>query len=158
MNNSNNGTTGFDVTGWSESTWGMNEDEVLSAFGETAIRPDEPIEFCNPKRFSTVIIPSIDLDNMKFEAHFIFDNIEGLNEVLLKPKEEKPTGYFENLSKLLRQKYGEQSTSDEEGITTRMSWIFPSTIIELSRHDAEVLDYLLVTVSYEKTSSVSNYL
>lgn len=159
MTNINNNCTNSNVIGWAESTWGMNENDVLTAFQGKAIRPDDPIEYVNPKRFSTVIIPSIKLDRMNFTVHFIFDSVnEGLSEVMLKPIEEKPHGYFEELSKLLYQKYGEESTSDEEGITTKKSWIFPGTIIELLRQDAEILDFLAVTLSYKKSSPVSNYL
>jgi hypothetical protein len=149
----NNMTKQDDVHGWGSTEWGMTEAEILQLLQSDAKRLNPPIEYRNPTRFSTVGIPDKAIGGRSCAIHFLFDKTSGLNEVMIKPNDEKPYGYFESFLELLTQKYGPATKSNKEDMTDTVVWLFPSTTVELTKIDASVLDMLLVTVRYCSTAS-----
>lgn len=137
-----------DVLGWASTEWKMPESEILQLLHTEARQLLPPVEYRNPTRFSTVGIPEKIIGGRSCAIHFFFDNTTGLNEVIIKPNEEKPYGYYETLLELLTQKYGPATISDKENNTDNSVWQFPSTVVELTRIDASALDMLLVSLRY----------
>jgi hypothetical protein len=145
-----------DIHGWGATKWGMTETEVMQLLRPEVIQLNPPIEYRNPTRLSTVGILEKVIGGRICDIHLLFDKKGGLNEVMIKPTSEKPFGYFESFFELLTQKYGPATLTnrDEEINTTdTVIWRFPSTVVELTRMDASLLDMLLVTVSYCPASS-----
>ena len=140
-----------DFYGWGLTKWGMTEDEVIQLLKPDARKIFPPIEYRNPQRFSTVGILDKNIGGLSCNIHFLFDENGGLNEVMIKPTDEKPVGYFESLFKFLRQKYGEPTEiikEEDSCLEDNVLWRFPSTVVELTRLDAYILEILMVTVRY----------
>lgn len=138
-----------DILGWSSTQWGMSEEEILKLVPD-AKRLNPPEEYPVLKMFATVHIPEINIERHKCYIHFVIDEKTGLYMVLIKPITEKPIGYFEHFLELLTEKYGQPTKSTNIDIKETVIWQFPSTIVELGRTDASVLDLLFVSISYQK--------
>ena len=83
-----------DVRGWGSTEWGMTEAEILQLLQSEAKQLNPPIEYRNPTRFSTIGIPDKVIGGRSCAIHLLFDKTSGLNEVMIKPNDEKPYGYF----------------------------------------------------------------
>lgn len=145
-----------DIHGWGATKWGMTETEVFQLLQPDAIKLNPPIEYRNPTRLSTVGILEKDIGGRNCAIHLLFDKKGGLNEVMIKPNSEKPFGYFETFFELLTQKYGPATLinkAEEVNTTDTAIWRFPSTVVELTKMDASVLEMLLVTIHYCPASS-----
>jgi hypothetical protein len=145
-----------DIRGWGPTVWGMTETEILQLLQPEARPLKPPMEYRNPTRFATLCIPEKVIGGRSCAIHLLFDETSGLNEVMIKPTDEKPFGYFETFIDLLNQKYGPATIiNKDEGVNIedRAVWLFPSTVVELTRTDATVLDLLFVTVRYCSTAS-----
>ncbi len=140
-----------DVRGWGPTAWGMSENEILQLLKPEVSHFNPPIEYLNPTRFATLGISNKVIGGKSCAVHLLFDKTSGLSEVMIKPNNEKPFGYFESLFELLTQKYGPaalRNKDNEVNITDTAIWRFPSTVVELTRTDAVPLDLLFVTLSY----------
>lgn len=144
-----------DVFGWSSAVWGMTEEEILQLFKPDAkkLRRGPDVEYSNPKRFSTVGILDIIIAGRSCTTHFFFDNKNGLNEIIIKPTTEFPHGYFESFYELLTQEYGSATSTNKDGTKDIAVWLFPSTIVKLTRDDAWPLNLLFVTIHYRPNIS-----
>lgn len=138
----------YDVLGWSSTTWGMSEAEILQLFHPNAKQFLPPVEYRNPPRFSTIGIPELTIGGRSCIIYFFFDTSSNLNEVIIKPNEDKPYGCFETFLEMLVQKYGPATTSKKDDIADKFFWLFPSTAVELTRIDASALDMLLISIAY----------
>lgn len=128
-----------DVLGWSSTTWGMTETEVLEHQSDLQ-KLYPPAEFVNPKRFAIVGIPEKIIGGRSCGVYLFFDKTTHLNEVLINTNEENKNGYYETFLEMLTQKYGVATTSTKVDIVDKVTWVFPSTVIELQRIDASALD------------------
>lgn len=137
-----------DVLGWGSTTWRMTEAEILQLLHPEAKPLLPPVEYRNPTRFSTVGIPEKIIGGRGCAIYFFFDNTTGLNEVIVKPNEINPYGYYEDLLELLTQKYGTATKNEKKDSTETSVWQFLSTVVELQKIDAFALDMLLVSIAY----------
>lgn len=130
-----------DVLGWGSTTWRMTEAEILPLLHPEAKPLLPPVEYRNPTRFSTVGIPEKVIGGRSCAIYFFFDNTTGLNEVIIKPNEINPYGYYEDLLELLTQKYGAATKSEKIDNTYTSVWQFPSTVVELQKNRCFCIRY-----------------
>lgn len=136
-----------DVKGWALAEWGMKETEILNLF-KNDIKKLYNVSYTNPNRVAPLGIPDIEIAGRSCNVHFIFDNEFGLNEIFIKPNEDYPVGYFESFQEYLTLNYGDESSRIKDGGETNLYWLFKSTRISLSYHDAWPLNMLFVTIRY----------
>ncbi|MCU4589090.1 hypothetical protein KTJ20_10040 [Acinetobacter ursingii] len=119
-----------DGLGYGNTYWGMDPNQVLEAEkGKAQLTQPEKYKI----GWGKVIIENINIGTGVFTATFLFDEEDKLIQTNLVSNEKRSnaivTSYFDQLHKLLTQKYGEPTFKAKDTI----SWKTQSTTIELSK-------------------------
>lgn len=142
-----------DVLGYGKTKWSMTEQEVYKAELPNIIKLKKPIKF--KRYYSSMAIKNIRIASQNFEALYLFNSLDGeFSQVNLTGLENKNPlinkNTFNNLEKLLTQKYGEPTYKDENKL---VSWAFPSTTIELSHmYIPDIMTNIIVVYKPSSTS------
>ncbi|MFS7385176.1 hypothetical protein [Rahnella sp. Larv3_ips] len=116
-------------SGYGKTTWGMTPSQVVAAQGERArlIKPEK-----YKGSWGKVSINPVNIGASDYKVVFLFDDNDHLIQTNVSSLEQKNAGIiedqFQNLRKLLTQKYG-QPQFDGETVT----WKTAVTTIELSK-------------------------
>jgi hypothetical protein len=143
-----------DVGGWSNTHWGMTEQEVLAALPGQATRLTGPL----PERsyaggvVVNVGIENLDISHTKFLVHFVMDGKGRLRRVLLKPIERAYPFHFQTIEAILTEKYGQPSYKSALNNKLISKWTFASTIIELEFTEYGTIGSVM-TVIYDRKST-----
>ena len=138
-----------DVDGWNKLKWGATEAEVVAAF-PNAVPSDNPAA----NKCMRAIEPA-DVVGYQFRIVFIVEcSTKKLIGVSMGPAGQKlsriaAVGAMEKLYDELKLKYGPPTKSDRGSASTRFTWIFPSTQIELVLL-ASSADMTLLMLSYDQ--------
>lgn len=136
--------------GYSHTEWGMNPNQVVVAEGDRA-HIVEPMKY--KKGIGKVQIDSVIIAASTYTVTFIFDDSDHLIQTNVISDEKKNVGtinmQFDQLSRLLSQKYGEPQFKGNNAIT----WKTSSTTIELTRSIIANL-YAQVSVRYIPNSTI----
>jgi hypothetical protein len=138
-----------DIDGWQKLSWGMTEENVLTAYKDQAERYD------NPTKMSDVTV-SIDIKKIKMGSYILYADCyfenqnKRLNAVVLHLDNNPSIKDFLLLEKMLLDKYGKPETLYKEKNKKyyvdliRYRWNYPSSIIELTySENAETIPYTL---------------
>lgn len=130
--------TKHDISGWSDTQWGMGIAQLKSLHPDMTIGKD---------RFGLTagVIP-LEIDSQKFHAHLKFQNVGGQRkvddtspeppqsewklatvELWLETEDDKAVWVCENVANSLRGKYGDPTKSFGGGET--LWWVMPSTTV-----------------------------
>jgi len=155
-----------DVTGWGELTWNMGLPQVKEQYPQYTIEQGRGPHLVNGQIVEntddpdTLVIKNFDIDGIKVDVnvHRRPDNPR-LAHITLDPNLLKGPmaisgireSTYDRFKKLLMSKYGapnEVRTPTEDGdVVIKAVWSFPSTSIELTRHESRYGGYVLL--SYE---------
>ena len=141
-----------DVKGWSTTTWGMTEQQVIEMFKGKAVKVKEPEE---RKEGFFLKIKDWEIGRQNYEVSFRFEpRKRTLTAVTLVPFEKNHdtlVDIAQDLEQQLVRKYGQashrKSKPRDENLT--LDWNFSSTIIELTLISGRpTLDFVTLFLSY----------
>jgi hypothetical protein len=146
-----------DLKGWTSTTWGMTEDEILAALPGQAVHLTGPAgarTYAN--RTAAIGIESLVIGKDDFHVDFLMDREGKLDRVMIGLNTRSPSVLtFEGLEALLTEKYGTATITDktqEQGLKRTCKWIFPSTVIQLLFWDVRALKMHIFSLVYEKNT------
>lgn len=125
-----------DVEGWGKTKWGMTEEQLLNIFEgqvERLPRNEECHGGC-----ATLRINDMEIEGSHFKVYLHLNyTTNKLDHVAIEPEgEHMDDAAFDSLIRMLIQKYGAPTSQKDDknifGQTKKRTWIFPSTVIELS--------------------------
>lgn len=162
------------LNGWNKAVWGMTKEQVISAFdGEVKKlnKPDE-YDFNNSsgggKYLAPIGIDDYEIGPMKCKVRFLFrDGDTALSAVVITSNEKNYVALesqYRELEKLLIEKYGKQSHSNDNTIrkgskTKESTWNLSKSVIELEySHIQNILSSLTLTYRTLTKSTVKNKL
>lgn len=141
-----------DVYGWNKARWGMTDSQVLKVLEGKATRLPNPKSAFGLKEkkdaHASIEIKMLDIQNDKYRALFIFDDVTNkLIKVSLEASEKNPPEVqFTRLEQVLTEKYGTPSYKNDDRTPDKRlrsgvvlggsdklarAWNFPSTVIYL---------------------------
>lgn len=137
---------------WREARWGMTPAQVLKAFpGEAQAVPvteDTPSE--EGKEVDLVIIPSVDVGGVTFEASFGFTKSK-LSVLRLTAKLSDAAGLasgFEEVESLLRSKYGKPVSEARKDNVPHVNWQTGGTSVSLAMMSLDTIQSFILVVMY----------
>jgi len=141
-----------DVEGWGKVTWGMTMAEVKKAYPEAY-----PVNL--PDKTVKLQTQGPVISGYPFLVNFSFDSAGRLTKIGLRLSDDNQATdtTFQTLEKRLISKYGmpakkDQNTGPTGSIHSVVTWICPSTIIEL--HLMNVMDKIkILTILYNQVST-----
>jgi hypothetical protein len=118
-----------DVQGWSDTKWGMTEDQVLGVLG-----PQGGQRVANAKedrlgRIGAIEIPSLKIGVYEFKVSLKFKDGGLMNVILSLLK--RPGASYPGVKTMLIEKYGPPASETRE-MGRQAQWNFPSTVINLT--------------------------
>jgi len=123
----------IDIKGWSNTTWGMTEENLLQIFDGKII--DTKDKSSHDGIYSNLKLTMFNIEDVYFDVYFEMGEKDNrLRSVRLACDFAAPT-YYSQFEQLLTDKYGQPSTKDksqnEWETKKNASWLLPSTKIEL---------------------------
>ena len=143
-----------DVKGWTATTWGMTEGEILKALPAQASQLAKPVKYAD--RAATVGIERLTINHTDFIVDFLPDQQGRLDRVLLRPVSENPLeSVFQTLAASLTEKYGPADFKDPTSGPVQkriMRWTFPSTTIELLFTNMSIIKRNNLVLVYDRST------
>ncbi len=142
-----------EVNGWQKATWGMKEAELVKAVPEARLL--EKPEIYGRNLYAPFAIPDYEVLSLHFRVSFQMDSAtKSLHGVVMKYLGKSPKELFENVGRLLIEKYGAPTDKEETDPTNRTwIWVFPKTMIEVTYFNEPSIKFEALTVHYSSTAT-----
>lgn len=153
-----------DVPGWSNTRWGMTEDEIKEIFKDKIVKLENIQHYANDKEYASIGLKDVEIIGAKFNVFFVMDqDTKKLVKVVIRHAEQfSVVIMFKLLEVELMKKYGppfyKDTTSEGDKVELFTMWNFPSTQIQLYYNDDKRINFQSCNIVYMQNKKVTDNL